>query len=161
MKSQVKRAGVAAMVLTGSMMASGVASAGDRDDLMGGTTVVKGDDSVSFTYELTKDGGVVTHQTIDGIDFTFAWEGVTWPDAPIEDGATAKGIIGTLWDMAVKAVKDGLAGGGKDGGGSGGGTTNSCTVNINVTGGAQSVNVGNINCGGTQGSGNGTGSGPA
>lgn len=159
MKSQVKRAGVTAMVLAGSMMMSGVASASDREDLA--PTATKGEvDAV--TIEVTKTGGVVTHQLIDGVDFTFEWEGVEWPDGATTEGASAKSIFGTLWDIAVKAVKDGLAGGGKDGGGGGGGgTTNSCTVNINVTGGAQSVNVGNINCGGTQGSGNGTGSGPA
>lgn len=156
MKSQVKRAGVAAMVLAGSMMMSGVASAGDRDDLA--PTVTK-EELESLTIEVTKTGSVVTHQLIDGVDFTFEWEGVEWPEPVTGDSATAKGILGTLWDIAVKAVKEGLAGGGKDGGG--GGTTNSCTVNVNVTGGAQSVNIGNINCGGTQGSGNGTGSGPA
>ena len=36
-----------------------------------------------------------------------------------------------------------------------GGTTNTCTVNVT---GAQNVVIGNLNCGGTQGTGNGSGS---
>ncbi len=108
--------------------------------------------SVLTSVEVSKGGTVITHQTVDGIDYRVEWSvPANWVDA--STGTIAKGWLAQAVDFVVGLIKTTKP---DDGGGS----SNTCNVSVS---GATVVVIGNLNCGGSQvgtsGSGSGAGGG--